>query len=126
MRSGDGAGGEVPLTTVGGLEANTLADGLFHTGTWLLVVAGVYMLWSRCRSQGGLRSWTQLTGLLLVGWGLFNLVEGVIDHQILGVHHVRDDEGAPLAWDLGFLASGAVLVAAGWLLAHMGRRRAAA
>jgi uncharacterized membrane protein len=68
MRSGDGAGGEEPLTTVGGLEANTLADGLFHTGTWLLVVAGVYMLWSRCRSQGGLRSWTQLTGLLLVGW----------------------------------------------------------
>lgn len=50
----------------------------------------------------------------------------MIDHQILGVHHVRDDEGAPLAWDLGFLASGAVLVAADWLLAHLGRRREAA
>jgi len=124
MRSGDGAGGGESLTTVGGLEANTIADGLFHTATWLLVVAGVFMLWDRSRANGGMRSWTELAGLLLIGWGIFNLVEGVIDHQILGIHHVRDDEGAPLGWDLGFLASGAVLVAVGWLMARPGGRRA--
>jgi hypothetical protein len=28
---------------------------------------------------------------LLAGWGAFNVVEGVIDHQMLGIHHVRDD-----------------------------------
>ena len=124
MRSGDGPGGGESLTTVGGLEANTIADGLFHTATWLLVVAGVFMLWDRSRANGGMRSWTELAGLLLIGWGVFNLVEGVIDHQILGIHHVRDDEGAPLGWDLGFLASGAVLVAVGWLMARPGGRRA--
>jgi uncharacterized membrane protein len=32
-------------------------------------------------------------GLLLAGWGVFNLVEGVIDHHLRGVHHVRDDLG---------------------------------
>lgn len=26
------------------------------------------------------------------------VVEGVIDHQLLGLHHVRDDLGAPLGW----------------------------
>ena len=30
-----------PVTTVRGLEVSTLADGLFHMATWLLVVAGV-------------------------------------------------------------------------------------
>jgi len=32
---------------------------------------------------------------------------------ILGIHHVRDDLGAPLGWDLAFLALGAVLLVAG-------------
>jgi hypothetical protein len=29
-------------------------------------------------------------------------VERLIDHQILGVHHVRDDLGGQLSWDIGF------------------------
>ena len=53
---------------------------------------------------------------MLVGWGGFNLVEGIVDHQILGIHHVRDDLGGPLSWDLAFLALGALLVAAGSVL----------
>ena len=57
-------------------------------------------------------------GLLLAGWGVFNLVEGLIDHELLGIHHVRDDLGAPLGWDLGFLAFGALLVVGGWVLAQ--------
>jgi uncharacterized membrane protein len=37
---------------------------------------------------------------------------------LLGVHHVRDDLGGPLGWDLGFLAFGAVLIAVGVGLAR--------
>jgi uncharacterized membrane protein len=37
---------------------------------------------------------------------------------VLGLHHVRDDLGAPLGWDLGFLAFGALLVLAGIALAR--------
>lgn len=59
---------------------------------------------------------------MIAGWGGFNLVEGLVDHQLLGVHHVRDDLGGPLAWDLGFLALGAALVAVGWLLMRSGSR----
>ena len=57
---------------------------------------------------------------MLVGWGVFNLVEGLVNHQLLGVHHVRDDLGAPLSWDLGFLAFGAALVVGGWALHRSG------
>lgn len=67
-------------------------------------------------------TWSFHFGLLLLGWGVFNVVEGVIDHQILGVHHVRDDLGAPLSWDIGFLIFGLALIGAGWLLYRRGSR----
>ena len=37
--------GSYPKTTVAGLEANTLADGLFHASTWILAAIGVWLLW---------------------------------------------------------------------------------
>ncbi|MCA1190344.1 DUF2243 domain-containing protein, partial [Saccharopolyspora sp. 6T] len=61
-----------------------------------------------------------LWGWVLVGWGVFNLVEGVLDHHLLGIHHVRDGPHR-LWWDLGFLALGALLVVAGYLLQRGGR-----
>jgi uncharacterized membrane protein len=61
--------------------------------------------------------------LLLAAWGAFNLVEGLIDHQLLGIHHVRDDLGAPLDWDLAFLAFG-LLTVSGLTLARPVRGRA--
>jgi uncharacterized membrane protein len=44
------------------------------------------------------------------------------DEQLLGVHHVRDDLGAPLSWDIGFLVLGVLLVLGGWLLHRRGAR----
>lgn len=110
------------MDTLAGLEVNTLADGFFHVATWLFVFLGsvaAIMAWRQGRLAP---SWSFHFGLVLAGWGIFNLVEGVVDHQILGLHHVRDDLGAPLSWDLGFLASGVVLVVVGWLLHRRGLR----
>jgi uncharacterized membrane protein len=116
MLTGD-RGGE-PSDTVAGLEANTLADGFFHLATWVLVAVAM-MLTVRAWQDGHFAPpWRVHVGLMLAGWGVFNLVEGVIDHQLLGLHHVRDDLGAPLGWDLAFLAFGALLVAAGLRLSR--------
>lgn len=102
--------------TVPGLRMNTVWDGVFHTVTWLAVLIGLGLLYARVTSARG-RVWRSraLWGWILVGWGLFNLVEGVVDHHVLGIHHVRTGTHQ-LWWDLGFLALGAVLVVAGWLL----------
>jgi uncharacterized membrane protein len=110
-----------PADTVSGLKINTVWDGLFHTFTWLAVLIGLGLLYSRVTSSRG-RVWTSrvLWGWILVGWGLFNLVEGLIDHQILGIHHVRSGPHQ-LWWDMGFLAFGAVLVISGWLLQRGGK-----
>jgi uncharacterized membrane protein len=113
--------GDHPATTVAGLETNTLWDGVFHASTWIAALVGILMLTSAMR--GGYRgSASHQIGLLMIGWGTFNLVEGVIDHHILTIHHVRDDVGAPLGWDLAFLALGAVLVLGGLALKRVGQR----
>ncbi len=113
---------DYPMTTLDGLEANTLADGFFHLATWLCVAAGSFFALTAWRQGRLAPNWSFHVGLLLAGWGIFNLVEGVVDHHILGVHHVRDDLGAPLSWDIGFLVFGALLVAGGWLLHEHGRQ----
>jgi uncharacterized membrane protein len=111
-----------PVTTVAGLEVNTLADGFFHLAMWLLVlVASISMIaaWRRGRVAP---SWGFHFGLVLMGWGTFNIAEGLIDHHILRVHHVRDDLGGPLSWDIGFLLVSVLLIGAGWLLFQRGVR----
>ncbi|MET8280510.1 DUF2243 domain-containing protein [Micromonospora sp. NPDC005174] len=107
--------------TVSGLEMNTVWDGIFHVVCWLAVLLGLAILYSRV-SHDRRRVWGSrvLWGWIIAGWGLFNLVEGVVDHQILGIHHVR---GGPhqLWWDIGFLVFGALLLIGGWLLQRGGR-----
>jgi len=111
-----------PMTTVAGLEVNTLWDGIFHSAMWIATVAGLAVLWWGVGTATFRWSTSAFIGAMLAGWGGFNLVEGVIDHHILGLHHVRDDLGAPPPWDIAFLALGVVLVSAGWALIRSGSR----
>jgi Predicted membrane protein len=61
----------------------------------------------------------QLAGMMLTGWGAFNLVEGLVDHQVLTIHHVNPEN--VVLWDVAFLALGAGLVVGGMALARSGR-----
>ena len=113
-----------PLDLVA-MKYNMFWDGLFHAATWLMTIAGITRLWCAGRSRQLEWSTRLLLGAVCSGWGLFNFAEGLIDHQLLGIHHVHpgNDE---LAWDLGFLASGLALMATGALLIKSARSRAEA
>lgn len=117
--------GEFPTNTLAGLEHNVVADGFFHVAAWLLVMAGTTLTVVAWRQGRFAPSWSFHWGLLLIGWGAFNLVEGLIDHQLLRIHHVRDDLGGPLSWDIGFLVFGVLLIAVGWALYTRGIRKLA-
>lgn len=93
---------------------NTFADGLFHATAWILAVAGLGLLWLAWRTPDAAKSARLFLGSLLLGAGAFDLVEGLVNHQLLGIHHVHPT--GSLAWDLAFLALGALLALSGWLL----------
>lgn len=112
-----------PADSVRNLEINTLWDGLFHATTYIFVVGGLGLLWRQARRSHLRWSSKLLAATLLIGFGLFNLVEGVIDHHLLGIHHVNETVPRDqwLWWDLGFLAWGAAMLLGGWLLLRAGR-----
>jgi uncharacterized membrane protein len=104
-----------PPNSVVNLEVNMFWDGLFHALTWTMTALGIVMLWKTAKRSDVLLSDRALVGSMCLGWGLFNLVEGVINHHILEIHHVREG-GDHLAWDVAFLLSGVILLGIGFAL----------
>ena len=113
-----------PITDMRSLKLNTLWDGIFHSTTYVFVVLGLFLLW-RAAHRRHLR-WSNklLAGSLLVGFGLFNVVEGLVDHELLGVHHVNETVPPEqwIYWDVAFLVWGAIMLAVGLALLRAGRR----
>lgn len=105
----------VPPHTIDAMRVNMTWDGLFHALTWLITLAGILLLRSAA-ARDPIPSLRAFAGQLILGWGLFNLVEGVIDHQILGLHNVREVPNYT-AYNLAFLAvGGGLCILIGWLL----------
>lgn len=111
----------VPPDDLVAMKYNMIWDGVLHAMTWVVTIAGVVLLFRAGRSADNVWSGRVLGGSMLFGWGLFNFVEGVVDHHILDVHHVHPGQNQ-LTWDVGFLALGMVLMAIGVVLVR--RRRA--
>jgi uncharacterized membrane protein len=112
-----------PADNVHDLKINTLADGLFHASTYIFVVWGLFWLWRAARRPHFLWSAPLLLASMLMGFGIFNVVEGVVDHHLLGIHHVNETvpQDQWIYWDLGFLVWGLAMLAGGWLWVHRHR-----
>ena len=113
-----------PVNTIENLELNTLWDGIFHSSTYLFVVAGLFVLWRSAQRRHLFWSSKLLAGTMLIGFGIFNTAEGIIDHHILGIHHVNETVALEywIYWDIGFTASGLIMMAVGWMLVRQGER----
>jgi uncharacterized membrane protein len=114
----------IPPVDLVSAKVNMVWDGLFHAVTWTTTMLGILLLWRATKRDDVPRSSRVLGGAMALGWGSFNGVEGLVDHQVLGVHHVHPGDGQ-LTWDLLFIASGVLLVTIGVLLVREGRRRVA-
>lgn len=110
-----------PTDSVEDLAANTFWDGIFLMSASLFTVIGLVLFW-QARQQGSLtQSVKRFVGALLVGAGGFNLIEGIIDHHLLGIHHVKTGANEAV-WDIGFLVLNAVLVGLGSLMLRTEQR----
>jgi uncharacterized membrane protein len=111
----------VPPHTMDNMRVNMTWDGLFHALTWLITLVGILLLWSAAYARAPIPSMRAFMGQLILGWGVFNLIEGIIDHQILRIHNVREVPNYTV-YNLTFLAVGGVLfLVIGWLLMRAGR-----
>src|SRR5687767_13884527 len=117
-----------PPDSVRNLQINTLWDGLFHASTYVFVLIGLILLWRTARRRHLRWSGKLLAGTMLMGFGAFNLVEGLINHHALGLHHVNEtvDRRYWIYWDLGFLAWGAAMLVVGWVLYDRGMKESPA
>jgi uncharacterized membrane protein len=113
-----------PADSVENLRFNTLLDGLFHAGTYIFVVLGLVVFWRTAHKSHLWWSGKMLLGTMLMGFGIFNLVEGMINHQLLGIHHVNETvpQGQWIYWDIGFLIWGALMLIGGLALSRRGKR----
>jgi uncharacterized membrane protein len=111
----------IPPNTLVDVKVNMTWDGLFHAAVWVLTAIGLLLLWRAGARRDVPWSGKTFFGSLLAGWGVFNFVEGVIDHLLLGIHHVNEYAADKLPWDLAFLASGVALLVLGWTFIRAGR-----
>jgi uncharacterized membrane protein len=111
----------LPTSTLVNAKVNMFWDGVFHAGTWFMTALGIVLLFRVGRGSENGWSGGVLGGAALAGWGAFNVIEGSINHQVLGLHHVNELSSRLLVWDLGFLALGAVQVALGVALVKRGK-----
>jgi uncharacterized membrane protein len=109
----------LPPTTMDAMMQNMRWDGLFHVATLILTLTGVLVLWREGQRGVAPPSLRMLIGQMILGWGIFNFVEGMIDHHLLELHHVRDVPMHVPAYDWVFLGVGGLLfMGVGWLISR--------
>jgi uncharacterized membrane protein len=79
-------------------------------------MVGVVLLWKLLRRNDIQRSGNLLGGGLLLGWGLFNIVEGIIDHHLLKLHNVREITNNAELWNYGFLGISVLMLIVAFML----------
>jgi uncharacterized membrane protein len=112
-----------PADSLANLQLNVMLDGLFHAATYVFTAAGLFILWRSARKPHFRWSAQLLFATILMGFGIFNLVEGTINHHLLGLHHVNETVARDqwIYWDVGFLVWGAAMLAGGWLVLRSAR-----
>lgn len=95
------------------LRTQILWDGIFHAVMYLIAAAALWLMWRDIR-RGRPLPGRQLGAALLIGFGLWHILDGILSHWLLGIHRIRVDAQRPLLWDLAFFAGlGLVPVALG-------------
>ena len=99
------------------LQHENTQDGYFHLALWGVSLAGMAMLFCAARHASPRWSGRVLLGAMLMGCGLFNVFEGLLNHQILGIHHVLPGNPHQFLFDMLWLANGGLFFLVGaWLV----------
>ena len=103
------------------LRVQVLADGLFHALMYVIALTGLWLLWRARRVAPDLPG-RRFLGAVLAGFGLWHVVDAIVSHWLLGLHHIRMEAESVLFWDVAFFVAGAALLVAGAALWREGSR----
>ena len=103
----------VPSGALEGLRTNVFWDGVFHFATAVVMLAGFALLWRAWRHppRGGRLG--ELLGIVLIGWGAFQVVDQLVFHLLFGLHDIREAVEHPGLYNWGYFTLGLLLAAAG-------------
>ena len=91
------------------------ADGYFHALMYVIAAAGLWLLWAS--KDDPRASGRVLFGSILIGFGVWHVVDAILSHWLLGIHRIRMDSPHPLFWDLFWLGLfGIVPGIIGWVM----------
>lgn len=111
----------VDPNSLSGLRTNILADGLLSTTMLLVLLSGISLLFRVGNRADAAWSASTLSGSLLVGWAIFNILDSVVNHHLLGLHHVNPGPNQ-LLWEVVFTVFSLLLIVIGVLLVRRGTR----
>jgi uncharacterized membrane protein len=93
----------VPGESLRDIRMQILADGVFHIGMYAIAMVGLWMLWRRRAGFAGTGADRQVLAAAAFGFALWQAVDTVVFHWLLGIHRIRVDVPNPLVWDIGWL-----------------------
>ncbi|HEX8269143.1 MAG TPA: DUF2243 domain-containing protein [Flavobacterium sp.] len=112
----------IPPTNYVGKSINMFWDGIFHAFCLVVVLSGTSQLWKLLKRNDINTSGYLYSGGVLAGWGLFNIVEGLIDHQILKLHNVMELAPNHDIANYAFLGISVVMLLVGYFLMQRGAK----
>ena len=62
------------------------------------------MLYRSRKELTGARADRNLLADILIGFGVWHVIDAVLSHWLTGIHRIRMDVPEPILWDLGWLA----------------------
>ena len=94
-------------------------SGTFRLLLWIDLLIGLFLARNSFRNKYVPKEGRCLVGSFILGWGLFQLIEGIINHYLLNAHHIRNDSYS----DHIYLVLGILLTLIGNTLISTGKRK---
>ena len=94
-------------------EVALLADGIFHAFGWFITVTGLFLL-ADVRRRAEVR-WARWGWAVVAGVGFFQLLDGVLNHKVLGIHQIRYGVDL-LVYDVTWIGSAVLLLVVGLVM----------
>lgn len=114
------------METLSGLEMNILADGVFSVGMVIIMGIGAGLLWQSERRTAAPLALRPLAGAAVIGLGVFDVYDAIVDHALLGLHQPIGAGGQLLSlggrYNLHWLVVSLLFIAVGYYVYRTGMR----